>query len=79
MLDFISDQMDALDDLWVRPEEYIEEDRLVPIRWGGRAKEAQIEVEFSSVHVHAMREGKAVRVQMYEDMAQAHEAGALRE
>ena len=81
MLDFITDQMDVLDDLWVRPEEYIDlEDRLVvPIRWGGRAKETQIAVEFSSVHVYAMRDGKAVRVQMYEDMAQAREAGALRE
>jgi ketosteroid isomerase-like protein len=81
MLEFITDQMDALEDIWVRPEVYIDlEDRLVvPIRWGGRAKQTQIDVEFSSVHVYAMRDGKAVRVQMYEDMVKALEAMRLRE
>jgi ketosteroid isomerase-like protein len=81
MLEFITDQMDALEDIWVRPEVYIDlEDRLVvPIRWGGRAKQTQLDVEFSSVHVYAMRDGKAVRVQMYDDLVQALEAMRLRE
>jgi ketosteroid isomerase-like protein len=73
MVEFIADQMDALDDLWVQPEEYIAlDDRLiVPITWGGRAKETQIDVEFASVHVYRMRDGKATRIDMHSDKAAA--------
>ena len=73
VVEFIADQMDALDDLWVQPEEYIDlDDRLiVPITWGGRAKETQIDVEFASVHVYRMRDGKATRIDMYSDKAAA--------
>src|SRR5512132_169668 len=53
MVEFITDQMDALDNLWVRPEEYIDlDDRLVvPITWGGRARETQMNVDFTEAHV----------------------------
>jgi ketosteroid isomerase-like protein len=73
MVEFIADQMDALDDLWVQPEEYIAlDDRLiVPITWGGRAKETQIDVEFASVHVYRIRDGKATRIDMHSDKAAA--------
>ena len=73
MVEFITEQMDALDDLWVRTEEYLDLDEwlVVPITWGGRAKETQLDVEFSSVHLYTMRDGKATRLDMYSDKAAA--------
>ena len=83
VLRFTAEQMKAFKDgsMWMEPVEYIDAgDRLVvPYRFGGVARHTGIDVEFSFVHVFTVRDGKAVRVDVYETKDQALEAVGLRE
>lgn len=73
LVGFIGGQTDVLEDMWVRPEEFIEVgDRLVvPLTFGGRATHTGIPVELSVVHVFTMRDGRGVRLQLFRDRDQA--------
>ncbi|MDQ6796225.1 MAG: nuclear transport factor 2 family protein [Chloroflexota bacterium] len=81
VLRFMADQMKAFRDgsMWLEPLEYIDAgDRVVvPYRFGGVARHTGIEVEFSFVHVFTMRDGKAVRVDVYETKAKALEVAGF--
>ena len=83
VLRFTAEQMKAFKDgsMWMEPVEYIDAgDRLVvPYRFGGVARHTGIDVEFSFVHVFTMRDGKAMRVDVYETKDQALEAVGLGE
>ena len=83
VLRFTAEQMKAFKDgsMWMEPVEYIDAgDRLVvPYRFGGVARHTGIDVEFSFVHVFTVRDGKAVRVDVYVTKDQALEAVGLRE
>jgi ketosteroid isomerase-like protein len=83
VLRFTAEQLKAFREgsAWIEPLEYIDAgDRLVvPYRFGGVAHHTGIAVEFSFVHVFTMRDGKAVRVNVYETKAEALEAVGRRE
>jgi ketosteroid isomerase-like protein len=78
---FISNQMEAFDEMGVEPLEFIDAgDRVVvPIRFGGKARYTGMEVAFEVVHVVTMRDGKCERTDMYRDKAEALEAVGLAE
>ena len=79
MLGFTRRQAEAFDRLSMEPEEIIEAgDRVVvPLRLGGRARFTGIPIEFSLVHVATFRNGKALRVDVYADKAEALKAVGL--
>ncbi len=79
MLRFISHQMEAFREMWVEPQGYSEYDEtiVVPVRFGGQARHTGIEVEFSSVHVWMMSDGRAVRLEAYESEEEALRATGL--
>ena len=81
VLQFTSEQMQAFEQMWIEPEEFIDSGDVlvVPVRFGGRARHTGIEVEFSYVHVITIQNGRTVRVDVYESKAQALEAVGLRE
>jgi ketosteroid isomerase-like protein len=83
LLRFTAEQMKAFKDgsSWIEPLEYLDAgDRLVvPYRFGGVARHTSIDVAFSFVHVFTMRDGRAVRVDVYETKAQALKAVGLEE
>lgn len=76
MLRFIAHQMEAFREMWVEPQEFIDAgDKLVvPVRFGGQARHTGIELEFTSVHVLTMRDGKAIRMDAFETRQEALEA-----
>jgi ketosteroid isomerase-like protein len=80
MLRFIAHQMEAFREMWVEPQEFIEAgDRLVvPVHFGGEARHTGIELEFTSVHVVTMRNGKAVRIDAFESKQEALDAAERR-
>lgn len=81
LLGFTKRQAEAFERLSIEPVEIIDAgDRvLVPLRLGGRARFTGIPVEFSLVHVATFRGGKALRVDVYADKAEALEAVGLQE
>jgi ketosteroid isomerase-like protein len=83
ILRFTAEQMKAFRDrsVWLEPLEYIDagERLVVPYRFGGVARHTGIEVELSFVHVFTIRNGKTVRVDVYETKAEALEAAGLSE
>ena len=79
---FVANQMEVLEAMWLRIDEYLEasEDCLiVPLTFGGRARHTGLDVELHPVHVFTMRDGKAVRWQIFSDREQAFDAAGLRE
>jgi uncharacterized protein len=81
LVQFGAGQTEAFQQMWLKPEEFIEAGDKVVIRLqlGGTARHSGIEVEFSVVHVVTLREGKAVRIDVYDRMSDALEAVGLSE
>lgn len=77
---FISNQMEAFEQLQVEPLEFLDagERVVVPIRFGGKARHTGMEVAFVVVHVATLRNGKVARLKMFRDKAEALEAVGLR-
>jgi ketosteroid isomerase-like protein len=75
--------LDAWDDLTVTVEELLDAgDRVVAlVRYSGRGRESRIEITGASTdaQVWTVRNGKAVRVELYGGTAEALEAAGLRE
>lgn len=68
LLDFVTNQMEAMDSMWIRPDDFIEvgDDTLVvPVVFGGRARHTEIDVELSPTHVWNMRDGKVVMLRIF--------------
>lgn len=78
---FISNQMEAFDELQVEPLEFLDagERVVVPIRFGGKARYTGMDVTFFVVHVATVRDGKVARLDMFRERAEALEAVGLRE
>jgi ketosteroid isomerase-like protein len=76
---FISNQMEAFDELQVETLEFLDagESVVVPIRFGGKARYTGLEVTFDVVHVAAIRDGKVARLEMFLDKAEALAAAGL--
>jgi ketosteroid isomerase-like protein len=81
LLQFRANQMDALADMSIEPEEYIDagDVLVVVIRLRGRAKHTGIAAEFPAVHVWTLCDGRATRLETYPDRAEALEAVGLSE
>jgi ketosteroid isomerase-like protein len=81
LLQFGVGQTEAFKQMWLEPEEFIDAgDRVViPLRLGGKARHTGIEIDFSVVHVVTLRDGKAVRIDVYAQRPEALEAVGLRE
>jgi hypothetical protein len=76
---FVANQMEVLEGMWLRIDEYFEPYEnclIVPVTFGGLARHTGIELELHPVHVFTMRDGKAVRWQIFADREQALEAAA---
>ena len=74
---FVANQMEVLEGMWLRIDEYLEASDnclIVPVTFGGRARHTGIELELHPVHVFTLRDGKAVRWQIFPDREQAMEA-----
>jgi ketosteroid isomerase-like protein len=79
---FVANQMEVLDGMWLRVDEYVYVDDdclLVAITFGGRARHTGIEVELHPLHLFRLRDGTAVRWQVFLDRHRALEAVGLRE
>jgi hypothetical protein len=72
---------EAWESFSIEPEEFIEAgDRLVVlVKLVGRGKGSGIDVEARGAHVWTVRDGRAVRLEMYADPGRALEAVGLRE
>jgi uncharacterized protein len=81
LLEFTANQMDALADMSIEPEEFIAaaDVLVVVVRLSGQAKHTGIEAEFPFVHVWTLRDGRAARLETYPDRAAALEAVGLSE
>jgi hypothetical protein len=79
---FVANQMEVLEGMWLRGEEYIDvsdELLIVAISFGGQARYSGIDVRLSPVHVFSLRNGKVTRWQVFQTREQALEAAGLRE
>ncbi|MGH2966698.1 MAG: nuclear transport factor 2 family protein [Solirubrobacterales bacterium] len=79
LLNFISGQAEAFEQMWIDADEFIDAgDRVViPIRFGGRARHTGLDVEFQVTHLCTYREGKLLRDEIYATKAEALEAAGL--
>ncbi len=79
---FVANQMEVLEDMWLRADDYIDVDDeclIVAITFGGRARHTGIDVELSPFHVFRLRDGRALRWQVFQDRSEALEAAGLSE
>ena len=78
-LRFIRGQMEALDDLWIEEDRYVDVGQYVAMTgsFGGRAKETGIEISFPIVHVWVIRDARILRLQMARDLPTALEWAGL--
>ena len=77
LLDFITNQMEAMESMWIRPEDFIEvggDTVVVPVRFGGRARHTEIDVELSPTHVYTVRDGKVVMLRIFRVRSEAFAA-----
>jgi ketosteroid isomerase-like protein len=74
---FVANQMEALEGMWLRVDEYIDVDEdwlVVAATFGGRARHTGIPVEMHPFHVFRLREGRVLRWQVFVDRESALEA-----
>ena len=81
LLAFTQRQAEAFDQLSIEPEEIIDagDQVIVPLRLAGRARFTGIPIEFVLVHLATFHDGRAVRVDVYADKAEALKAAGLSE
>jgi ketosteroid isomerase-like protein len=75
---FVANQMEVLEDMWLRVDEHIEvgdDDVIVlAVTFGGRARHSGLDVELHPVHVFRRRNGLTVRWEIFLDRSEALEA-----
>ena len=77
LLDFVRNQMEAIEAMWIRPEGFIEvgdDTVVVPITFGGRARHTEIAVELSPTHVYTVRDGRVVMLRIFREREEAFAA-----
>ena len=80
LLAFVANQMEALDAMWIRPEEFIEVDDetiVIPVTFGGRARHTEIDVELAPIHLYKLRHGRALSLRIFNDRAAALAAAGV--
>ena len=75
------DALDAFEDYRVEPQEFIDagDAVVVPVRISGRGRASGATMEFRLVHLWVLRNGKAIRNEIYRTTAEALEAAGLSE
>ena len=74
LLSFVTNQMEAMESMWIRAEEFLEVDEhtvVVPVTFGGRARHTEIEVELSPTHVYSSRDGKFTMLRIFRTREEA--------
>ena len=82
VVDFVANQMEVLDEMWLRVDEYLHVDAdllVIAISFGGHARHTGIDVELHPLHVFRLHDGKAVRWQVFLDRDKALKAAGLAE
>jgi len=77
---FVGNQMEVLEGMWLRVDEYIDVDEhwlIVAATFGGRARHTGIPVEMQPFHVFKFRDRKVLRWQVFLKRDQALEAAGL--
>jgi ketosteroid isomerase-like protein len=78
---FVANQMEVLEEMWLRANEYIDVDDdwlIVAASFGGRARHTAIPVEMEPFHVFLFRDGKVVRWQVFLNREEALAAAGSR-
>jgi len=79
---FVANQMEVLEGVWFRADEYIDVDEdwlIVAATFGGRARHTGIPVEMHPFHVFGWRNGRVLRWQVFLKREEALEAAGLSE
>jgi ketosteroid isomerase-like protein len=79
---FVANQMDALEGMWLRADEYIDVDEdclVVTLTFGGRARHTGLDVRMSPAHIFRLRNGRVLQWQVFADRSEAFEAAGLSE
>jgi ketosteroid isomerase-like protein len=78
---FIEGQAALFDDLRCDPEEVIDAGDVivVPNRLTGKARNTGLPLDYRAIHVWTLRDGKAIRLRLYESRDKALEAAGLSE
>jgi ketosteroid isomerase-like protein len=79
---FFREWLSSFDDYWARPDEFIDAGDCVLVRvtQGGRGKDSGVPVEMPSYQqLYRLRDGRAVRIEVYRDEHDALEAAGLGE
>ena len=79
---FVANQMEVLEGMWLRVDEYIDVDEdwlIVAATFGGRARHTGIAVEMHPFHVFRFRDRRVVRWQVFLKRDEALEAAGLKE
>jgi ketosteroid isomerase-like protein len=74
---FVANQMDALDEMWIRVQEIIEIDddcAVVGVAFGGRARHTGIPIELQPFHVFGLRDGRVLTWRVFPSRPEALEA-----
>jgi ketosteroid isomerase-like protein len=73
--------LEAFDDYRVETEEFIDagDAVVVPVRISGRGRASGVSMEMRLAHLWALRDGKAIRGEVYRTVEEALEAAGLRE
>ena len=79
---FLRAWLAPFDSYYARPEEFIDagEAVVVRLRQGGRGKQSGVEVEMPPYwQVYRLRDGRAVRIEVYNDQGEARKAAGVEE
>ena len=82
VVDFVANQMEVLDEMWLRVDDYLHVDAdllVIAISFGGHARYTGIDVEMHPLHIFRLHDGKAVRWQVFLDRDKALKALGLEE
>jgi ketosteroid isomerase-like protein len=81
MLEYIEQQTEAFSQLHVPPLEFLQEGEsvIVVLRLQGEARHTGIEIDLHAAHLWTMRDGRALRLNLYESKSAALEAAGLAE
>jgi ketosteroid isomerase-like protein len=74
LLDFVTNQMEAMEGMWIRAEDFVEvgdDTVVVPVTFGGRARHTGIDLELSPTHVYEVRDGKVVMLRIFREREDA--------
>jgi ketosteroid isomerase-like protein len=78
-LDMLADWVEGFDELTITPEEFFDagDDVVVRVRQEGRGSSTGVPVQVNFWFVHSLKDGKMIRLEMFEDREPAFAAAGL--